>query len=65
MEKQEKKGKETDWLNYRKLKKGEIVKEGDEFLNDKHGWMPVVGSIGRTTPDPLYTSHTWYRRILS
>jgi len=57
-----KKGKKTDWENYRQLKKDEIVKEGDEFLDDKHGWMSVIHSIGRATPDPQYTAHTWYRR---
>lgn len=54
--------KKTDWENYRQLKKGEIVKAGDEFLEDNKGWTEVIHSIGRSVPDPLMMAHTMYRR---
>ena len=54
---------------YRRLKKGEIVKEGDEVdacvdgWRDDPIWEPVKRhSIGRLAPDPQYPSHSQYRR---
>lgn len=49
---------------YMQLKEGDVVKEGDEFLDDDTlQWKPVVNSIGRKAANPAYTSHQWYRRI--
>lgn len=53
--------KPTDWENYRKLKKGEIIEENDEVLIDKKGWSKTICS-GTPAPDPQFTSHRWYRR---
>lgn len=56
------KGKETDWVNYRQLKKGEMIEQGDEVLiSSKEGWIPAT-CIGGLAPDPKYTAHRIYRR---
>ena len=34
--------KKTDWKNYRQLKKGEVIKDTDEFLEDKKGWRKTI-----------------------
>lgn len=49
--------------NYRQLEEGEIIKKGDEVLNDKTlEWEPVI-SIGKPAPHPLFTtSHRMIRR---
>jgi len=50
---------------YRMLKKGEIIQEGDEVLTDSHlDWRKDVLCIGQPAPDPLYTSHRMYRRLI-
>lgn len=55
--------KETDWVNYRPLEKGEIIKYGDEILHDKKGWHAVkIRTIGTRAPDPRFTSHRQFRR---
>jgi len=54
--------KKTDWQNYRKLKKGEIIRETDEFLEDGKGWRKAI-CVGTPAPDPQFTSHRWYRRL--
>ena len=55
---------------YRKLKKGEVIKEGDEVgisgpgMNGKLTWKkPNPISIGTKAPDPSFISHRWYRRL--
>ena len=52
---------------YRRLKKGEIILEGDEIdscvdaWRDDPAWEPAV-NIGEPAPDPQYLSHRQYRR---
>ena len=53
--------------DYRILKKGEIIQEGDETdgcadpWRDDPVWEPA-GNIGEPAPDPQYPSHCVYRR---
>jgi len=56
--------KETDWVNYRQLKKGEIIEKDDEVLcESKIGWVTTIEScVGTLAPDPQYTAHRIYRR---
>ena len=54
--------KKTDWQNYRKLEKGEIIRETDEFLEDGKGWRKAI-CVGTSAPDPQFTSHRRYRRL--
>jgi hypothetical protein len=54
--------------NYIQLKKGEIIKEGDEVGNISYNedgsmkWEKAT-CIGSKAPDPQFTSHRWYRRL--
>lgn len=51
---------------YRPLQAGEIIQAGDECLTDSHlGWRPETRCIGEPAPDPSYTSHRMYRRLLA
>jgi hypothetical protein len=56
--------KKSDWINYRQLKKDEIIEKDDEVLCDsKIGWVTTNEScVGTRTPDPQYSSHRIYRR---
>lgn len=54
--------KKTDWENYRQLKKGEVIRDTDEFLEDKKGWRTTILS-GGVAPDPKFASHRTYRRL--
>lgn len=58
------KEKETDWVNYRQLKKGEIIEKDDEVLCDsKNGWVTTIEScVGTQAPDTRYSAHRIYRR---
>lgn len=57
---------ETDWINYRPLKKGEIIEHGDEVLySDKLGWVKDSTCIGTPAPDPNFIAHRLYRRPVS
>jgi hypothetical protein len=53
--------------DYRILKRGEIIQEGDETdrctdpWRDDPAWEPA-GNIGQPAPDPKYPSHRIYRR---
>ncbi|WP_454683963.1 hypothetical protein [Ancylobacter moscoviensis] len=50
---------------YRPLITGEIIQAGDECLTDSHlGWQTEVRCIGKPAPDPSYTSHRMYRRLV-
>jgi len=55
---------------YRYLKKGEIIKDGDEAdvcadgWRDDPRWIPTT-RIGKPAPDPAYPSHTTFRRKLT
>ena len=54
-------------IDYRILKKGEIIQEGDETdrcadpWRDDPVWEPA-GNVGQPAPDPQYPSHRVYRR---
>ena len=51
-----------EWENYIPLKKGDLIKEGDEVLiSSKEGWKPTI-CAGTLAPDPQYTAHRMYRR---
>ena len=56
--------KETDWVNYRLLKEGEIIQKGDEVLcESKVGWVTTnERCVGTLVPNPQYTAHSIYRR---
>lgn len=58
------KKKETDWVNFRQLKKDEIIQKDDEVLCDsKTGWETTnENCIGTKVPDTLYSAHRIYRR---
>lgn len=51
--------------HYRRLKKGEIVLETDEYYDDaKKAWVSPTGSVGGGAPDPAYTAHRQFRRAI-
>jgi hypothetical protein len=55
---------------YRRLKKGEIIQEGDEVDSCVDAWRDeavwkLAGNVGEPAPDPQYPSHRQYRRPLS
>lgn len=57
--------KETDWVNYRALKKDELIEENDEvYDDDKHGWRKTI-CAGTPAPDPQFTAHRMYRRAIT
>ncbi len=58
------KKKPTDWINYRQLKKSEIIEKDDEVLcESKTGWVTTIENcIGTQVPDPQYSAHRIYRR---
>ena len=55
---------------YRRLKMGEIIQEGDEYdachnpWHDDPVWVPAT-CIGEKAPNPAYVSHRMYRRPIS
>ena len=56
-------------MTHRRLKKGEVVKQGDEIdrcvdaWRDDPVWEPVhPNDVGGVAPDPQYPSHRQYRR---
>ena len=46
---------------YRRLEKGEIIREFDEYLDGNKGWVES-GCIGFSAPDPRVTAYRQYRR---
>jgi len=52
---------------YRCLRKGEIIEEGDEVdvstdgWRDEPVWKPII-CVGQEVPDPQYPAHRQYRR---
>ena len=56
-------------MKYRRLRKGEIIQEGDEVdacrnaYHDNPEWIPVRNSIGQPAPDPQFIAHSQYRRL--
>lgn len=47
--------------SYRMLAAGEIIKEGDYFVDDDGVLRPTMRA-GEPAPDPKYTAHRQYRR---
>lgn len=53
------------WDNrYRPLKKDEIILATDEVMLDDGSWIVTPNCVGTPAPDPAYTSHRWYRRLI-
>jgi hypothetical protein len=55
---------------YRRLKRGEIIQEGDEVDSCVDAWRDeavwkLADNVGEPAPDPQYPSHRQYRRRLS
>ena len=53
-------------MKYYQLKKGEIIKEGDEVevsnkWNDPPKWQKTI-CVGGKAPDPKFIAHRTYRR---
>jgi len=55
---------------YYHLKKGELIKEGDEIDACRDGWrddpvwVKAKFSVGELAPDPQFPSHRQYRRLI-
>ncbi len=50
---------------FRPLREGETILSGDEcFTDSRLGWQPATHDIGGKAPDPNYTSHRMYRRLI-
>ena len=58
----------TDWKNYRRLEKREIIQSYDQELSpeaEEDGWDEVsMSRVGQPAPDPLCHGHMKYRRPL-
>ena len=56
---------------YRRLKEGEIIREGDEVDACRDGWRDaavwrkVKNTVGRKAPNPIFPSHSQYRRKIN
>lgn len=48
---------------YRRLEAGELIVASDEVQNDDGSWRAAV-CVGQQAPDPAYTSHRVYRRLI-
>ena len=52
-------------MRYRPLKEGEIIRPTDEVQNDDCTWnVTDWRCVGQPAPDPNYTSHRVYRRLM-
>lgn len=56
-------------VEYRYLKAGEIIEDGDEVemsntIHDPATWVPAANTVGQEAPDPAYVSHRKYRRLV-
>lgn len=56
-------------VEYRYLKAGEIIEDGDEVemsntIQDPATWVPAANTVGQEAPDPAYVSHRKYRRLV-
>lgn len=54
---------------YYKLKKGELIKEGDECevsnkYSDPPKWVDAGHTVGSFAPDPSFMAHRIYRRLI-
>lgn len=52
-------------MRYRPLREGEIIRETDEVQNDDGTWRASCRCAGHPAPDPNYTSHRVYRRLVN
>jgi len=51
--------------NYRRLNEGETIRATDEIQHDDCTWQaPHPRTVGTQAPDPNYTSHRQYRRLI-
>ena len=55
-------------MKYYYLKKGDIIKKGDEVDMCRDGWRDKskwvkAKCLGEKAPDPVYPSHRRYRRL--
>jgi hypothetical protein len=58
----------TDWTNYRQLRAGEIIQNGDQQLSpESEGEWDEIDAcrIGKPARDPLCHGHMKYRRRIS
>lgn len=52
-------------ISYRILEIGEVIIVNDEYYDDdKKQWIKTCLGIGNQAPDPRYTSHRIYRRVI-
>lgn len=64
MDKKKSDKNKPDWVNFRQLKKGEVIEKDDEVLCDsKIGWTKT-NCVGELAPDPQYSAHRIYRRAI-
>ena len=53
-------------MRYRPLREGEIIRKTDEVQNDDCTWQRTnLQCVGQPAPDPNYTSHRVYRRLVA
>lgn len=52
-------------MRYRHLREGEIIRETDEVQNDDGSWRKGCRCVGQPAPNPNYTSHRVYRRLIA
>ena len=54
---------ESTGKKYYYLQEGDMIKYGDE-IKYRGKWIYAIPSIGTKAPDPSYTSHRRYRRLM-
>lgn len=54
---------ESTGKKYYHLREGDMIKYGDE-IKYRGKWIYAIPSIGTKAPDPCYTSHRKYRRLM-
>lgn len=52
-------------MRYRPLKKGEIILATDDVQGDDGTWRTGCLCAGQPAPDPNFTSHRVYRRLVA
>ena len=51
-------------IRYRPLEKGETIRATDDVQEDDGTWRTGCRCAGQDAPDPNYTSHRVYRRLI-
>ena len=51
-------------MRYRPLKEGEIIRPTDDVQEDDGTWRAGCRCADHPAPDPAYTSHRVYRRLI-